>query len=211
MTYTENLWLFFILLFGIIVVPGLDMLFVVTSSLTGGRRAGLAATAGIMLGGAAHTLFALASVSVLLQAAPQLFVVMQVAGAGYMVWIGLSLLRSTIALETKASAQLPQWATFRQGAVTCLLNPKAYLFTAAVYPQFLTPAYGPLWRQAIVMGLLTVATQGAIYGGFALAAGQSRAWFGANSSATAYIGRAAGALLIAVALLTAWHGWAAAE
>jgi threonine/homoserine/homoserine lactone efflux protein len=209
MSYAENLWLYFILLFGIIIVPGMDMLFVVTSALTGGRCAGMAATAGIMLGGAAHTVFALAAVSVLLKAAPGLFVVMQLAGAAYMVWIGASLLRSTITLEAQAGKQRAGWATFRQGAVTCLLNPKAYMFTAAIYPQFMTPAYGPLWRQAIVMGLMTVFTQGAIYGAFALAASQSRAWFGAGAPATIILGRTAGALLIAVAIWTAWHGWSA--
>jgi threonine/homoserine/homoserine lactone efflux protein len=210
MTYAENLWLYFMLLAGIIIVPGMDMLFVVTSALTGGRRAGLSATAGMMLGGVAHTLFALAAVSWLLQAAPRLFVVMQVAGAAYMVWIGVSLLRSTITLDAQAGEQRSGWATFRQGAVTCLLNPKAYMFTAAVYPQFMTPTYGALWPQAVVMGVMTVLTQGAIYGGLALAASQSRASFGAGSRATLLIGRTAGALLIAVALWTAWHGWAAA-
>src|SRR5437899_11483956 len=49
MSYTENLWLFFILLFGIIAVPGMDMLFVLANALTGGGNRGLAATAGIML------------------------------------------------------------------------------------------------------------------------------------------------------------------
>src|SRR5215475_11561517 len=52
MSYAENLWLYFLLLFGIIIVPGMDMLFVLANALTGGRGAGLAATAGIMLGGA---------------------------------------------------------------------------------------------------------------------------------------------------------------
>ena len=52
MTYAENLWLFFLLLFGIIIVPGMDMLFVLANALTRGRAAGLSATAGIMIGGA---------------------------------------------------------------------------------------------------------------------------------------------------------------
>ncbi|MBP0575590.1 hypothetical protein J8J27_33215, partial [Mycobacterium tuberculosis] len=57
MDYAINLWLFFVLLVGIIVVPGMDMLFVVANTLTGGRRVGLAATAGIAAGGAVHTLW----------------------------------------------------------------------------------------------------------------------------------------------------------
>ena len=53
LAYLEHLWLYFVLLVGIVVVPGMDMMFVLANALTGGRRAGLAATAGIMLGGAA--------------------------------------------------------------------------------------------------------------------------------------------------------------
>ena len=56
MSYAQNLWLFAALLFGIIVVPGMDMLFVLTNALTGGRKAGFAAVSGMMLGGVVHTL-----------------------------------------------------------------------------------------------------------------------------------------------------------
>ena len=58
MTYSENLWLFFLLVSGIIIVPGMDMVFVLASSLSGGRKAGLSATFGIMAGGLVHTLYA---------------------------------------------------------------------------------------------------------------------------------------------------------
>ena len=57
MTYAHNFWLFWVLLFGIIIVPGMDMFFVIANSLTGGRRAGFASMLGINLGGVFHTLF----------------------------------------------------------------------------------------------------------------------------------------------------------
>jgi threonine/homoserine/homoserine lactone efflux protein len=57
MTYTQNLWLYFVLLFGIIIVPGMDMFFVMANSLIGGRARGMSATAGIMVGGVFHTIF----------------------------------------------------------------------------------------------------------------------------------------------------------
>ena len=69
MTYAENLWLFFVLLSGIIIVPGMDMFFVIANSLTGGKRAGLSATAGIMLGGVYHTLLGAIGISALGSAA----------------------------------------------------------------------------------------------------------------------------------------------
>jgi threonine/homoserine/homoserine lactone efflux protein len=210
MSYTENLWIFFILLFGIIIVPGMDMMFVIANALTGGRRLALAATAGVMLGGAVHTLFGAVGVGVLLKLAPPLFTIMLLAGAAYMAWIGLTLARSAIVVgAVGAAASRSLWTAFRRGLVTCLLNPKAYLFVLSVFPQFMRPQYGAIWLQAIIMGVMTVVMQFGVYGGLALAAGQSRDLLVSNPRATIFVGRAAGVLLIAVAAFTAWHGWTA--
>jgi threonine/homoserine/homoserine lactone efflux protein len=208
MSYAENLWLFLLLLFGVIIVPGMDMMFVLANALTGGRRTGLAATGGVMLGGAAHTLFGATGVGVLLKLAPHLYVAMLFAGAAYMAWIGVALARSSIVVgKVAGAAGRSLWTAFRQGAATCLLNPKAYLFVLSAYPQFLRPQYGALWLQALVIGVMTLLMQFSIYGGLALAAGRSRDLLISNPRATIVIGRAAGALLVAIAAFTAWHGW----
>jgi len=210
MTYTQNLWLFFVFLFGIIIVPGMDMLFVITNALTGGRRAGLSATGGVMLGGAAHALIGAIGVGLLLKLAPSLFTALLFAGAAYMAWIGVTLLRSAIVVSAiGAIANRSLWVAFRQGALTCLLNPKAYLFTLAVFPQFMRPQYGALWSQALAMGVMIVLTQLGVYGGLAFAAGASRDFLVSTPRATLFAGRAAGLLFIVVAALAAWHGWTA--
>jgi threonine/homoserine/homoserine lactone efflux protein len=211
MSYAENLWLFFVLLFGIIAVPGMDMLFVLANALTGGGNRGLAATAGIMLGGAVHTLNGAIGVGLLMHFVPMLFTPLLIVGAAYMAYIGVSLMRSSITVGNDGPAgSRSAWKAFRQGLVTCLINPKAYLFILAVYPQFLKPAYGPIWMQATIMGLLTVATQAAIYGGLAVTAGRSRGLLVDNPKATIFAGRAAGLLLFAVSIFTAWEGLRAA-
>jgi threonine/homoserine/homoserine lactone efflux protein len=210
MTYSENLWLYFTLLFGIIIVPGMDMLFVLANSLTGGRRTGVAATAGIMAGGVVHSLYGAIGVGILASLLPALFNPLLFVGAAYMAWIGYSLIRSSITVDAVDSAGARSgWRAFRQGAVTCLMNPKAYLFMLAVYPQFLKPTYGPIWAQGIVMGLMTMVTQAAIYGTVAFTAARSRTMLISNPRATILVGRIAGGLLIAVSVLTAWHGWRA--
>lgn len=211
MSYAENLWLFFVLLFGIIAVPGMDMLFVLANALTGGGSRGLAATAGIMLGGAVHTLNGAVGVGLLMHFVPILFTPLLLAGASYMAYIGISLMRSSITVgDNGPDGSRSAWKAFRQGLVTCLINPKAYLFILAVYPQFLKPAYGPVWMQATIMGLLTIATQAAIYGGLAITAGRSRGLLIDNPQATILAGRAAGLLLFAVSIFTAWEGLRAA-
>ncbi|RWC52751.1 MAG: LysE family translocator, partial [Mesorhizobium sp.] len=169
MDYAANLWLFFILLFGIIAVPGMDMLFVLANALTGGRDRGLAATGGIMVGGMVHTLNGAIGVGLLMHFVPILFKPLLIAGAAYMAFIGITLMRSSITVGQDGPAgSRSAWKAFRQGFVTCLINPKAYLFVLAVYPQFLKPDYGPIWMQATIMGLMTVLTQAAIYGGLAI-------------------------------------------
>lgn len=207
MGYTEALWIYLVLLFGIIVVPGMDMFFVLANALTGGRRSGMSAVSGIMLGGAVHTLFGAIAVGVLTQLPTMVFQAMILVGAAYMAWIGWTLLRSSITVDSIGQARSrSDWVAFRQGLVTCLLNPKAYLFVLAVFPQFMRPEFGPIWSQALVMGIMTVAMQFLIYGALALAAGKGRDALIGNPQVTIWIGRGAGALFIAVALFTAWHG-----
>lgn len=210
MTYTENLWLFFTLLFGIIVVPGMDMIFVMANALTGGRRAGFSATAGIMAGGVVHSLYGALGVGLLAAFMPQLFNPLLLIGGLYMAWIGLTLMRSSITVGTVGGAASRRPATiFRQGALTCLLNPKAYLFMLAIYPQFLKPAYGPIWSQALIMAVMTALVQFAVYGMVAVAAGRSRDFLVSSPKATVLVGRGAGALLLIVSALTLWRGWGA--
>jgi len=204
--YTTALWLYFVLLVGIIVVPGMDMLFVLANALTGGRQSGLAATGGIMLGGICHTLFGTVFVVGLSNLVPVLSKAMLIAGSLYMLWIGFSLLRSTIEVRSVGAAARRSSSTiFLQGLLTCILNPKAWLFVLAVFPQFMKPEYGPIGLQALVMGTMTVTVQMVVYGALALAAGKSREALTGHPAATVLVGRAAGALLMAAAAFALWE------
>lgn len=207
MSYAENLWLFFLVLFGIVILPGMDMLFVLASALTGGRKTGLSAASGMSAGGIVHSLYGAVGVGAFAAWMPSLFKPLLVVGAAYMVWIGISLVRSSIVVSGgEADASASARKAFWRAMLTCLSNPKAYLFMMAIYPQFLKPAYGPIWLQGAVMGVMVAATQFAVYGGLALTAGRSRAWLVSSPAATVFIGRAAGVMLVAVALLTLWEG-----
>jgi threonine/homoserine/homoserine lactone efflux protein len=208
MTYAEALWIFFILLAGIIIVPGMDMIFVIANALTGGRRAGLTATFGMVTGGAFHTAFGAFAVVGMSRLVPELYGPMLLAGSLYMIWIGWTLIRSSITVDpVKASAARPLAKVFAQAVITCMLNPKAWLFVLAVYPQFIRPNFGPLWSQALVIGLMVAGMQFTVYGGLGLMAAHGRKAMLGNQTFTIWSGRIAGLLLIAAAAYTLWHGW----
>src|ERR1044071_77892 len=93
MTHLTALWLFFLLVAGVVALPGLDMAFVLASSMAGGRRAGFAAIGGIVVGGIVHVVMATLGIAVVLRVVPGAFNAMLLAGAIYMAWIGWNIAR----------------------------------------------------------------------------------------------------------------------
>lgn len=208
MVQTSHLWLFGLMVLGVIVLPGLDMAFVVGSALAGGRRAGLAAVAGVVAGGVVHVLMATLGIGIVLRLYPFAFNAMLLVGALYIAWIGGSLWRGATALgEVSEGPRLTLVRTFWRGALTCLMNPKAYVFMLAIFPQFMRTDYGALGLQAVMMGLIITLTQTGVYGAMAWGAGGLQDWLRNNRRSQVQIGRSVGALLILAAMWTGWQGW----
>lgn len=206
---THQLWLYFVLVAGIVILPGMDMAFVMGSALAQGRRAGLAAVAGIVCGGIGHLVMGASGAGLLLLQAPRMYQALLVAGAAYVGWIGLGLWRSGASMGEVPAAGMPRrlGATFARACATCLLNPKAYVFMLAVFPQFLRAENGSLRTQAVALGLITAATQATVYGAVALGAARLRRGLDANPAGQRRLGRAVGALLIATAAWALVSGW----
>jgi threonine/homoserine/homoserine lactone efflux protein len=202
------LYLFFLLVLGIVALPGMDMAYVMAHALAGGRRLGYAAVGGIVLGGAAHVAFAVFGIGLVVRDYPAVFQLLLFAGCAYLVWIGLSLMRGAGALADPAREVRAHRAStvFGRGTLTCLLNPKAYLFTLAVFPQFLRPGDGLAWHQALLMGAIVTLTQAGVYGSVAFGAGGARRWLLRNPAWQVAAARTVGLLLIAAAAWSAWHG-----
>ncbi|MCJ0761783.1 LysE family translocator [Variovorax terrae] len=208
--HLSQLWLFFIILLGVIVLPGLDMAFVMASSLVDGRRSGLCAVAGIVAGGACHTAMGALGVGVVLKLFPAAFNALLVAGVLYIAWIGWGLLRSASAFDGAVkTASRPLPATFGRAMLTCLMNPKAYVFMLAVFPQFVRPEGGPVWQQAGLLGLIIALTQAAVYGAVPLGAGGARRWLEGSPAGNLVLARSVGGVLVLAAAWTALEGWRA--
>jgi threonine/homoserine/homoserine lactone efflux protein len=208
MDQAAHLWLFFVLVLGTILLPGLDMAFILASALTGGRKSGLVAVAGVMAGGVCHVAMGATGLAVLLKVFPSAFNIVLLLGAVYVAWIGISLLRSRAAFNAASSLTPRTLAiTFRQAVLTSLLNPKAYVFMLAIFPQFFRPEYGVLWAQASVLWLIIAATQVVVYGILALLAAQARHWLELNPIANTMLARGVGAVLVLAAMVTGYEGW----
>jgi threonine/homoserine/homoserine lactone efflux protein len=203
MIQTSHLWLF-----GLIVLPGLDMAFVMASALAGGRRAGFAAVAGVVLGGVVHVLMATLGIGIVLRLYPMVFNAMLLVGALYIAWIGGTLWHGAAALgEVSDAPRRSMVQTFWRGALTCLVNPKAYVFMLAIFPQFMRKEYGALGLQAMMMALIITLTQTGVYGSMAWGAGGMQDWLRNNPRSQVQIGRSVGVLLILAAMWTGWQGW----
>ena len=211
MSQSANLGLYFVVVFGVIALPGLDMAFVMGSSMLGGRRSGMAAVGGIIAGGFCHLCMGALGVAMVLRCWPPLFKIMLLAGAAYIGWMGWSLLRSdSVFHPTPGAEAMADAIIFRRALTTSLLNPKAYIFMLAIFPQFLKPGQGPLWVQSGVLGGITALTQLGVYGALAYAASGASGWFAAHPAASTVAARVMGALLMLTAVLSAGQAWASA-
>src|SRR4051812_20927045 len=177
MSHSAHLWLFFVLVFSAVILPGMDMAFILGSALTGGRRHGFAAVAGAVAGAACHAVFVALGVGLLLKTLPWAFNVLLLAGACFIAWIALGILRTPPPASTPqpAASGSPR-RTFARELANNLLNPHAYLFSLAVFPQFIFPDRGPVAVQAFVLFLIIALTQSIVYGTIVLLAVQVRHW-----------------------------------
>ncbi len=144
-----------------LMIPGPGNLALVTSTSKGGVRAGLACTAGIVVGDQVLLWLALAGLATVLAAYPAAFHALQWLGAAYLAWMGLRMLRAKPGSGPVLQIRPRQY--FRQAFTITLLNPKAIVFYMAFFPLFVDPARHQGLLTFGVMAL-TIATLGALYG-----------------------------------------------
>jgi len=124
----------------LILTPGQDLYLVMTRSLSYGTRAGVVTAAGISLGLLGHTLLVAVGLGAVIQASDTLFLVLKICGALYLIWLGISALRSS-GKSISAEQGEPQGLgrLFINGALSNLINPKVAVFYIAFLPQFVPP------------------------------------------------------------------------
>jgi homoserine/homoserine lactone efflux protein len=135
----------------IVIVPGPTVTLIVANSLRHGTRAGLLNIAGTQLGLAVMIGIVLAGLASLIEVMGWWFVWVRLAGAAYLVWLGVKLLRLSGSL-TPQSAPKPRVGFFLQGFLVLMSNPKVLILFGALFPQFIDPS-GNYVEQVLLMGI----------------------------------------------------------
>jgi threonine/homoserine/homoserine lactone efflux protein len=146
------------------VIPGPGILYVLGRTLNGGRREGVNSALGTFLGGLGHAVAAAVGLSALLVASATAFQIVRYAGAAYLIYLGITMVRNRhlqIA-ESDASPMRKGHQSFFQGITTEILNPKTALFFLSFIPQFVVPGKGYTAMQFLLLGMISVTLNTAV-------------------------------------------------
>lgn len=141
---------------GLVLTPGPNMIYLVSRSVTQGRRAGLISLCGVAAGFLVYLAAATAGITAVFTLVPALYTAVKLAGAGYLLWLAWQALRpgGTTAFAPKDLPADPPRRLFTMGLVTNLLNPKIAILYVSLLPQFLDPERGHLAAQSLLLGLV---------------------------------------------------------
>lgn len=145
--------LFVVAAIALLALPGPAVLYVVSQSIEGGRRAGLVSTLGIHCGTLVHVATAALGLSSLLVSSARAFEAVKYAGAAYLVFLGIRTLLARRPAEAEIVVQSDARRRFARGAVVPILNPKTTLFFFAFLPQFVDVDAGSVGLEVLVLGL----------------------------------------------------------
>lgn len=171
---TATLALFTATALAIAISPGPGILYVAARTLAGGRSEGLASSFGTGLGGLVHVAAGAVGVSALVMASAEAFTLLKLAGAVYLVWLGIKAIREARRPFEATPVTTGTARAFREGIVVEALNPKTAAFFLAFLPQFVDPAAGPVWLQFLLLGLISVTLNTAVDVVVALLASRAR-------------------------------------
>jgi threonine/homoserine/homoserine lactone efflux protein len=200
---------FMLLCYVLIVVPGPNVLFVISRSLQLGRVAGIAAVVGGQAGVYVQVIAVAFGIGALVEASVAVFTVIRLAGAAYLVFLGVQAIRHRTSLATALASPVPaagRGRLLRDGFLVGITNPKVIVFFAAVLPQFADRSAGHVPVQLLVLGAIFIAIALVSDSMWAILAGTARAWFSRSPRRLELIGGGSGLLMIGIGASLALSG-----
>ena len=190
----------------LIVTPGQDMVLVMSRSIAQGAAAGVATAAGVSVGLVGHTILVTLGLGAILRASEWLFVALKLAGAAYLIYLGIALLRTRgVALAVHAASQRSVARLFIDGALSNISNPKIAIFYFAFLPQFVLPGAAHPTLSVFALGLLFAALTFLVKGPVGFFAGLLSAWLRSRPGFLVWLYRSSGAILIGLGIRLAFE------
>lgn len=205
----DSLAAFTVASFLLVVIPGPSVLFVVSRGVALGRRAALATVVGNAAGVYVQVLAVAVGLGAVIERSTVLFEGLKLAGAAYLVYLGVQAVRHRRALAgvlDAAGAVRPTRHLLREGFLVGIANPKAMVFFAAILPQFVAPDGAPAGVQMALLGLVFVAVALVSDSVWGLAAGSARAWLASSPRRLEALGGAGGLTMIGLGIALAASG-----
>jgi threonine/homoserine/homoserine lactone efflux protein len=205
----DNLLGFAALALALIVVPGPSVLFVISRGVTLGRKAAVATVVGNAAGVYVQVVGVALGVGAVVAGSVAVFTAVKLAGAGYLVYLGVRTIRDRTRLSRVLDAAVAPRSTrriLREGFVVGLANPKSVVFFAAVLPQFADPSRGHVPLQLLTLGLVFVAIAIVSDSAWGVLAGTARSWLRRRPKRLEAIGGAGGLVMIGLGLNLAVSG-----
>ncbi|QKG18958.1 LysE family translocator [Actinomadura verrucosospora] len=163
---------------GLVLTPGPNMIYLVSRSVTQGRRAGLVSLGGVALGFVLYVVAATAGITTVFRLVPPVYAALKLAGAGYLLWLAWQAVRpggAAVFAPRELPADPPR-RLFAMGLVTNLLNPKIAILYVSLLPQFVDPSRGHVAVQSLLLGLTQIAVAITVNGLIVLGAGSIAAF-----------------------------------
>ena len=189
------------------IVPGPDMLYIISRSTGQGRSAGVVSCLGIATGGLLQTTAVTLGISGFFLVVPIAYDIIKYVGAAYLVYLGIRFILNQEEMQTSSYDRKADFRkAFFQGSLTTLLNPKVALFYVAFLPQFVDPTRGHVALQLLILGLLFNITSLAVDTSVALLASLLGTWLKRRSRAEKLIHWLTGSLLVGLGVRLAFSG-----
>lgn len=143
---------------GMVLTPGPNMIYLVSRSITQGRRAGLISLIGVALGFTVYLTATCLGLTAIFAYVPAAYTVLKLAGAAYLLWLAWNAVKpgGTSAFEPRELEIEPPRKLFAMGLLTCLLNPKIAILYLSLLPQFIDPAMGHVLLQSLALGSVQI-------------------------------------------------------
>lgn len=196
----------------LVVVPGPNLVYIVTRGIDQGRRAAVVSALGVETGTLVHALLATIGLSAVIASSDLLFTIIRFAGAGYLIWLGIANIRSR-PTDLALDPGLPRMRLRRiyaQGVIVNVLNPKVAIFFLAFLPQFVDRDHGSAALQILVLGIVLVVIGVASDLVYA-ASGQIGSWLNARPAVARQRQRFSGAVYMLLGAVAALSGSSSAK